>query len=100
MLQPTSILTLRSRECPSRLFPALGDQSLPSGDGFKRVYGTLCVYGLLFTSLIPPVSRYFQCGVSNFLLERYDLALLNFEDAYLYLRGNEAMSVLHQLVLS
>ncbi|KAG9311977.1 hypothetical protein JVU11DRAFT_7247 [Chiua virens] len=36
---------------------------------------------------------HFQCGVSNFLLERYDLALLNFEDAYLFLRGNEAMYV-------
>ncbi|KAG8221351.1 NADPH oxidase regulator NoxR [Butyriboletus roseoflavus] len=35
---------------------------------------------------------YFQCGVSNFLLGRYDLALLNFEDAYLYLRGNEAIN--------
>ncbi|KAH0829218.1 hypothetical protein J3R83DRAFT_2781 [Lanmaoa asiatica] len=35
---------------------------------------------------------HFQCGVSNFLLERYDLALLNFEDAYLYLRGNEAIN--------
>ncbi|KAG9308563.1 hypothetical protein JVU11DRAFT_11777 [Chiua virens] len=35
---------------------------------------------------------HFQCGVSNFLLERYDLALLNFEDAYLFLRGNEAIN--------
>ncbi|KAI9571706.1 hypothetical protein HD554DRAFT_2168957 [Boletus coccyginus] len=35
---------------------------------------------------------HFQCGVSNFLLQRYDLALLNFEDAYLYLRGNEAIN--------
>ncbi|KAF8448682.1 hypothetical protein L210DRAFT_3756579 [Boletus edulis BED1] len=34
---------------------------------------------------------HFQCGVSNFLLRRYDIALLNFEDAYLYLRGNEAI---------
>ncbi|KAI9573193.1 hypothetical protein HD554DRAFT_2167476 [Boletus coccyginus] len=34
---------------------------------------------------------YFQCGVSNFFLQRYDLALRNFEDAYLYLRGNEAI---------
>lgn len=53
----------------------------------------MCVC-LLFLYLIAPVSRHFQCGVSNFLLQRYDLALLNFEDAYLYLRGNEAMSVL------
>lgn len=64
---------------------------LPSGDGFK------CVHVLSFISLIPAVSRHFQCGVSNFLLGRYDLALLNFEDAYLYLRGNEAMSVLINL---
>ncbi|KAG9309818.1 hypothetical protein JVU11DRAFT_10197 [Chiua virens] len=35
---------------------------------------------------------HFQCGVSNFLLERYDLALLNFEDAYVFLRGNEAIN--------
>ena len=34
---------------------------------------------------------YFQCGVSNFLLERFDLALKDFEDAFLYLRNNQAM---------
>lgn len=34
---------------------------------------------------------YFQCGVSNFLLGRYDLAYKDFEDAYLYLRGNESI---------
>lgn len=34
---------------------------------------------------------YFQCGVSNFLLERFDLAYKDFEDSLLYLRGNEAM---------
>lgn len=34
---------------------------------------------------------YFQCGVSNFLLERFDLAHKDFEDALLYLRGNQAM---------
>lgn len=39
--------------------------------------------------LIP--SRYFQCGVSNFLLNRYELALKDFEEALLYLRGNQAM---------
>ncbi|KAF8813751.1 NADPH oxidase regulator NoxR [Phlegmacium glaucopus] len=32
---------------------------------------------------------YFQCGVSNFLLERYDLALKDFDEALLYLRGNQ-----------
>ncbi|KAI0090555.1 hypothetical protein BDY19DRAFT_935808 [Irpex rosettiformis] len=32
---------------------------------------------------------YFQCGVSNFLLQRYDLAKRDFEDALLYLRGNQ-----------
>lgn len=32
---------------------------------------------------------YFQCGVSNFLLQRYDLALQDFGDALLYLRGNQ-----------
>lgn len=31
---------------------------------------------------------YFQCGVSNFLLGRYEDARRDFEDAYLYLRGN------------
>ncbi|KAG6866212.1 hypothetical protein C0991_007237 [Blastosporella zonata] len=33
--------------------------------------------------------RYFQCGVSNFLLTRYDLAFKDFEEAFLYLRGNQ-----------
>ena len=32
---------------------------------------------------------YFQCGVSNFLLQRYELAKRDFEDALLYLRGNQ-----------
>ncbi|KAF7980806.1 hypothetical protein HWV62_36412 [Athelia sp. TMB] len=38
---------------------------------------------------------YFQCGVSNFLLGRYELALKDFEEALLYLRGNQAMYVDH-----
>ncbi|KAI0249234.1 hypothetical protein BJV78DRAFT_1129881 [Lactifluus subvellereus] len=32
---------------------------------------------------------YFQCGVSNFLLGRYDLAAKEFDDALSYLRGNQ-----------
>ena len=52
-----------------------------------------CVYVVLSCCLMASGSRHFQCGVSNFLLERYDQALQNFEDAYRYLRGNEAMSV-------
>ncbi|KDQ13927.1 hypothetical protein BOTBODRAFT_55680 [Botryobasidium botryosum FD-172 SS1] len=32
---------------------------------------------------------YFQCGVSNFLLERYNQALSDFSQAYLHLRGNQ-----------
>jgi hypothetical protein len=35
---------------------------------------------------------YFQCGVSNFLLGRYDLALKDFDEAFLYLRGNQAIN--------
>ncbi|KJA20777.1 hypothetical protein HYPSUDRAFT_42870 [Hypholoma sublateritium FD-334 SS-4] len=35
---------------------------------------------------------YFQCGVSNFLLARYDLATKDFEEALLYLRGNQAIN--------
>lgn len=35
---------------------------------------------------------YFQCGVSNFLLGRYDAAYANFVDAYLYLRGNQSIN--------
>jgi tetratricopeptide (TPR) repeat protein len=42
---------------------------------------------------------YFQCGVSNFLLARYELALKDFEEALLYLRGNQAMLVLLHLRL-
>lgn len=42
----------------------------------------------------PLRSRYFQCGVSNFLLGRYDLASKDFEEALLYLRGNQSMYVL------
>lgn len=35
---------------------------------------------------------YFQCGVSNFLLGRYPMALKDFEEALLYLRGNQAIN--------
>ncbi|KAJ7263915.1 NADPH oxidase regulator NoxR [Mycena rebaudengoi] len=35
---------------------------------------------------------YFQCGVSNFLLTRYELAHKDFDEALLYLRGNEAIN--------
>jgi hypothetical protein len=35
--------------------------------------------------------RYFQCGVSNFLLQRWEFALKDFDDAWLYLRGNTDM---------
>lgn len=35
---------------------------------------------------------YFQCGVSNFLLARYELAAKDFEEALLYLRGNQAIN--------
>lgn len=34
---------------------------------------------------------YFQCGVSNFLLGRFDFALKDFEEALLYLRNNQAI---------
>ncbi|TRM69182.1 PB1 domain-containing protein [Schizophyllum amplum] len=32
---------------------------------------------------------YFQCGVSNFLMNRYDLAYTDFEEAFLRLRDNQ-----------
>ncbi|KAF8893874.1 NADPH oxidase regulator NoxR [Infundibulicybe gibba] len=35
---------------------------------------------------------YFQCGVSNFLLTRFDLAQKDFEGALLYLRGNQTIN--------
>ncbi|KAH8096758.1 NADPH oxidase regulator NoxR [Cristinia sonorae] len=35
---------------------------------------------------------YFQCGVSNFLLTRYDLAYKDFDEALLYLRGNQSIN--------
>ncbi|KAF9010469.1 NADPH oxidase regulator NoxR [Cyathus striatus] len=35
---------------------------------------------------------YFQRGVSNFLLARYDAACLDFDEALLYLRGNQAIN--------
>jgi len=36
-------------------------------------------------------SSYFQCGVSNFLLGHYDRSSKDFEEALLYLRGNQSM---------
>lgn len=38
---------------------------------------------------------YFQCGVSNFLMGRYEYAYKDFEEAYLYLRQNQDMCVVH-----
>lgn len=35
---------------------------------------------------------YFQCGVSNFLIGRYELALKDFDEALLYLRGNQTIN--------
>ncbi|KZS88882.1 hypothetical protein SISNIDRAFT_459314 [Sistotremastrum niveocremeum HHB9708] len=35
---------------------------------------------------------YFQCGVSNFLLGRYELSLKDFEEALIYLRGNQSIN--------
>ncbi|KAG9104521.1 hypothetical protein FRC06_001607 [Ceratobasidium sp. 370] len=35
---------------------------------------------------------YFQCGVSNFLLGRYDEAFGDFDEALVYLRGNQAIN--------
>ncbi|KAF8653299.1 hypothetical protein AX16_003999 [Volvariella volvacea WC 439] len=35
---------------------------------------------------------YFQCGVSNFLLARYELAHKDFQEAFQYLRGNQAIN--------
>ena len=34
---------------------------------------------------------HFQRGVSNFLLERFELACNDFEESLLYLRGNQTM---------
>ncbi|KAF6760167.1 NADPH oxidase regulator NoxR [Ephemerocybe angulata] len=34
---------------------------------------------------------YFQCGVSNFLLGQYELALRDFDESLLYLRGNQTI---------
>jgi len=35
---------------------------------------------------------YFQCGVSNFVLGRYELSWQNFEEASTYLRGNQSIN--------
>ncbi|KAF8331368.1 uncharacterized protein EI90DRAFT_3145613 [Cantharellus anzutake] len=35
---------------------------------------------------------YFQCGVSNFLLGRFEYALKDFEEAHQYLRGNQTIN--------
>ncbi|KAL0956263.1 hypothetical protein HGRIS_002417 [Hohenbuehelia grisea] len=35
---------------------------------------------------------YFQCGVSNFLLARYELAFKDFDEALFYLRGNQTIN--------
>jgi tetratricopeptide (TPR) repeat protein len=41
--------------------------------------------------------RYFQCGVSNFLLARYDLAYRDFREALRHLRENQIMCALYSM---
>jgi Tetratricopeptide repeat len=64
-----------------------------------RLDNYLAVASVAFPSS-PPMSlflifnsSYFQCGVSNFLIGRYDLSAKDFEEALLYLRGNQSMCV-------
>jgi tetratricopeptide (TPR) repeat protein len=42
---------------------------------------------------IPSTYRYFQSGVSNFLLGQYETAFREFDETLLYLRGNQTMYV-------
>jgi neutrophil factor 2 len=62
-------------------------------DNYLAVASVLSPPPLPMVSLSSVNSRYFQCGVSNFLLGRYDLASKDFEGALLYLRGNQSMCV-------
>ncbi|KIM78245.1 hypothetical protein PILCRDRAFT_824726 [Piloderma croceum F 1598] len=63
------------------------------------IYATLGEHELAVEQFIAATSldqylavAYFQCGVSNFLLSRYELALKDFDEALLYLRGNQAIN--------
>ncbi len=60
-------------------------------DNYLAVASAHLSFLFLLSFLIPIVSSYFQCGVSNFLLGRYDRSSKDFEDALLYLRGNQSM---------
>ncbi len=44
--------------------------------------------------LNPKMDSYFQCGVSNFLLAKYELACQYFEETIVHLRGQQLMYVL------
>ncbi|KAL4249263.1 NADPH Oxidase Activator [Abortiporus biennis] len=80
------------------LFSAIGDSSkILTNMGL--IYATLGEHEAAVEQFIAATSldqylavAYFQCGVSNFLLTRYDLAYKDFEEALLYLRGNQAIN--------
>ncbi len=60
----------------------------------KHILDERCYADFISTSIcnmLMPFHSYFQSGVSNFLLGRYDAALVNFEDAMAYLRMNQNM---------
>ncbi len=77
------------------LFSAIGDSSkILTNMGL--IYATLGEHEAAVEQFIAATQldqflavAYFQCGVSNFLLQRYDLAFRDFDGALLYLRGNQ-----------
>lgn len=52
---------------------------------------SLTVMHKIISLTVYPWNRYFQCGVSNFMLARYEPAYKDFQEAHLYMRGNEIM---------
>lgn len=81
-----------------QLFATIGDSSkILTNMGL--IYATLGEHDAAVEQFIAATQldqylavAYFQCGVSNFLLTRYDLAHKDFEEALLYLRGNQAIN--------
>lgn len=81
-----------------QLFATIGDSSkILTNMGL--IYATLGEHDAAVEQFIAATQldqylavAYFQCGVSNFLLNRYEMAHKDFEEALLYLRNNQAIN--------
>lgn len=60
----------------------------------SSLLSVLFMFGMMWICII--IASHFQCGVSNFILGRYEHAYANFNDTFFHLRGNTDMCAFRQ----